>query len=344
MPISQLGDVTSALNFDSAELRVEGGCDLYTTKACGSDKKLYKDIEHDLENKYVTLLRAQSSEDPREAADAAQSMKLARSSAFGPMSSVSSRRTFAYLIATLNASHPDYEFFGELKPTDFIRLRNLRQLMNTFDTMLYNLRPKPPVSYGSPHWSSAVTPAGAIVPTQKWSPKMWRLIDEEMHLAECTIYSLSRDAELYDEEERVIWNYNYFFFNKSKRRVCYLYLKGMSILNEDFVPNTPLSDSKSSPSGSEWVDETIAGKRAGYWFHDRPSNIKVAAAWDEDDEEEMLSASHYHDNEDGRLLPRLEHRKYALSRPPTVSPGLHRSKSRSTARGISEDVVQSMEV
>ena len=316
MPNAQLDEVTSALNFDTIDFRVEGSCDLYMTKVCGSDKKLYKSVIRDLGTQYETLLQAQRSQDSREAEVATRSLKLAKSSPFGPPNQVSSRRTFAYMIATLNASHSDYDFTGELKPTDFIVEKDLRQVMNTFDTMLYNLRPKPPIAYGSPHWTSAVTPAGAIVPTQKWSPKMWRLIDEEMDLAECTIYSLSQDAELYDEEERVIWSFNYFFFNKTKKRVCYLYLKGMSVLNEDFVPDTPLSSKK---------------------------RLRIGSDWDEDTEDEMLSSSHYYDHEDW-LLPRLELGKYALSRSTTLSPGVGQSRSRSSRRGISEDVVESMEI
>src|SRR4051794_4444466 len=143
LPLPDFDDVTSALNFDTPECHVIGGCDLYTTKAAGSDKKLYKNIEHSLESQYESLLRLSASLSPPQASSAASSLNLSRASPFGPLSQLSSRRTFAYLIATLNASHPDYDFSHLLRPSDFKRERNLKAVMNTIDTTLYNLRPRP---------------------------------------------------------------------------------------------------------------------------------------------------------------------------------------------------------
>jgi len=125
IPLRDFDDVTSALNFDTPDCRVVGGCDLYTTKAAGSDKKLYRNIDRSLETQYESLLRLSASlSPPRGESNESTSMNLSRSSPFGPLSQISSRRAYAYLLATLNASHPDYDFSHILRPSDFRKERS----------------------------------------------------------------------------------------------------------------------------------------------------------------------------------------------------------------------------
>ncbi|KAI5293182.1 RNA polymerase III-inhibiting protein maf1 [Ascosphaera acerosa] len=146
LPLPAFDEITAALNFDTADCHVVGGCDLYTTKAAGPDKKLYKTIEHGLESQYESLLRLSASLSPphahaSSAASESLALNLARVSPFGPLSEHSSRRTYAYLIATLNASHPDYDFSHLLRPSDFRREKSLKRAINTIDSTLFNLRP-----------------------------------------------------------------------------------------------------------------------------------------------------------------------------------------------------------
>lgn len=83
--------------------------------------------------------------------------------------------------------------------------------MNNFNTTLFNL---------------GVNPSKAL-------PKMWDTIDKEMDLLSCNIYTYSPDDVSDDPygEEGLIWSTNLFFFNKHKKRVCYLYLRGLSSLS-----------------------------------------------------------------------------------------------------------------
>lgn len=185
-------NVTSALNFSTAECLVTGGCDIYTTKAAGSDKKLYKNIESSLESQHESLLRLSASLSPPHAEMV--NLDLSRSSPFGPLSQVSSRRTFAYLIATLNASHPDYDFSHVLRPADFLWERNLKAVMTTIDETLYRLRPRTttsllatPANAVGGAASGPQTPGGS--PT--WGPRMWKTIDKEMALRDCGTLDLS---------------------------------------------------------------------------------------------------------------------------------------------------------
>lgn len=176
-------------------------------------------------------------------------------SPFGPLDQVSARKTFAYLIATLNASHPDYDFSSVLRPTDFRREKSLRTVINTFNTTLFNLG----VNVG------------------KSVPRMWDTIDSEMDLTQCNIYSYSPDDVSDDPygEEGLIWSSIYFFFNKHRKRVCYLYLRGISALSHSPVETGvwTLSGARSARGGEvssddeddQWTEsKSIWGDDGGY--------------------------------------------------------------------------------
>ena len=331
-----LDDVTSALNFDTADCHVVGSCDLYTTKAAGSDKKLYKHIEHSLESQYENLLRFSVSLSPPEAASAAPSLNLSRSSPFGSLSQTASRRTFTYLISTLNASHPDYEFSRLLQPEDFRREKSLRLVMNTVNTTLYNLRPKTMNGLQSgPPWTSAVQSSPASGP--QWSPRMWRIIDKEMHLRECTIYTFATDEKSWESEEGVIWSLNYFFHNKARKRVCYLYLRGSSLTSPDSVVQTPIP-LEYATSGTDFGEFAGLMKRADFWLGDRASRAVVDA------QEEV-----WDDGDDPRLLPPKAPRQFVPTAEESGTPFSdrsrdERSRSKSSVRGISEDIANAVEV
>lgn len=221
LPLRELDVINRALVFDTPDCRVVGGCDIYTTKAAGADKKLYKNISNTITNRYEADLRlSESLSPPKSSATSAATLGSKNQSKavyqtlhspFGPLDQISARRTFAYLIATLNASHSDYDFSTVLKPSDFRRERHLRPVMNNFNTTLFNL---------------GVNPSKAL-------PKMWDTIDKEMDLLSCNIYTYSPDDVSDDPygEEGLIWSTNLFFFNKHKKRVCYLYLRGLSSLS-----------------------------------------------------------------------------------------------------------------
>jgi len=51
---------------------------------------------------------------------------------------------------------------------------------------------------------------------------LWRTADDAMHLSKCEVFSYLPDL---DEEnpfnEGTLWSFNYFFFNKELKRICY---------------------------------------------------------------------------------------------------------------------------
>ena len=340
--------VTSSLNFTTPDLYVLGGCDLYTTKAAGGDKKLYKNIENDLEAQYASNLSFSRSLSPPQVDAMAQSLNLDRKSPFGNLGAVSARRTYAYLIATLNASHPDYDFSMVLRPSDFKREKSLRMVMNTFDTTMYNLRPRPISSFVP---KSSIQPGSAYPPnsTPLWGPGLWRLIDQQMSLKECTIYRYSPEEfdPFEDDEAGHMWSMNYFFFNKIRKRVCYLYLRGISILAQQAGNQTPAQtpvkdkrDLDETASDGGWQSprsDTMSGarKRARYWFGDRDAVSINDYAYDLNGK---LSTSQPVELAESFSPPKRpvvdENDQYILSDEETRS-----ARSHSTLRGVSEEVV-----
>ncbi|KAK0769030.1 RNA polymerase III-inhibiting protein maf1 [Friedmanniomyces endolithicus] len=332
LPLRDFDSVTNALNFSTPDCHVIGGCDLYTTKAAGGDKKLYRNIEHSLESQYESLVRlsaslsppyisasSDSGADPDKDANSGGHHKrkssrrvetpeidLSRASPFGPLSQITARRTFAYLIATLNASHPDYDFSHLLRASDFHKERSLRSIMTTVDSTLQNLRPKPSLLYLAPPVLSRSAPVVAnSMGSEVWSPRMWTLIDAEMGLRQCEKYSFVPEEDPFDGEDggASVWSMHYFFFNKERKRVCYLHLRGLSVISHSPV-HAPMSlgvRRREGKGGSVSVGEG-AGKRASYWLGSLVGVDEIDTSGygeDDDDEEGMVGMAGTYDVEDG---------------------------------------------
>lgn len=333
--------MTSALNFDTPDCHVVGGCDLYTTKAAGSDKKLYKSIEHSLEAQYESLLRLSASLSPPQASSAASALNLSRSSPFGPLTQISSRRTFAYLIATLNASHPDYDFSHLLRPTDFRCERSLKSVMNTIDTTLYNLRPRPVGSSLTVPNGMTTTGLSTTGGSQTWGPHMWSMINKEMALKDCSIYCYAPEEDPYDGEEGAIWSLNYFFFNKARKRVCYLYLRGFSIVSHSPVHHID-TPRKMTLRGGERSPSAGASKRARYWLGDRVNGADIEGGWDEDDDDgEVIDDMNDEVDVDGDVVDDGDELDTGFDECEDEDEGVERPIS--MVRGVSDDIADSME-
>jgi Maf1 regulator len=108
---------------------------------------------------------------------------------------------------------------------------------------------------------------------------MWSLIDKEMTLKECSVYCYAPEEDPYDGEEGAIWSLSYFFFNKARKRVAYLYVRGIPVMSHS--PRSTLV--KRSASG--FSRENGAKKRARYWLGDRADAITNSR--DLDDESDL---------------------------------------------------------
>ena len=182
---------------------------------------------------------------------------------------------------------------------------------------------------------------------------MWRIIDNQMSLKECSVYCYAPEEDPYDGEEGAIWSFNYFLFNKARKRVCYIYLRGLSIISHNPAQKTPVK-SKRSADGEWSLDEPSSSKRARYWLGDRA--VDVSDQSDEDDElpetwgiedfdglvtlNEVKEDNEARGEENDEIANEMQSPSYTM----TSSPKSRRGRSKSTVRGMSEDIAESMEV
>jgi AP-1 complex subunit sigma 1/2 len=327
--------VTSALNFNSPDCNVTGGCDLYTTKSTGADKKLFKHIDKDLSSQHEALIKLSSSLSPpdREAIASSPDMQLfSQSSAFGPLSDLSSRRTFAYLIATLNASHPHYDFSNVLRPGDFKRERNLRRVMANLDSILQNVRPH----------GEARAADGTLRGTSNgvWGPQCWGMIDNEMRLNECTIFTYNPDTDPFEEDEGAVWSEHCFFFNRALKRVAYLYVRVVPVISSQ-SPRFPSMMAGSKRQHSLHLDSTSGIKRSGYWLGDRDAELVPC----DDDDEDHGDGLVWNRGEDGDLVPFFDDEygeEAGFYDEDDEDSEMHYGHS--PVRGMSEDIASRMEL
>lgn len=293
LPVQEFETVTGALNFNTPDCNVTGGCDLYTTKSTGSDKKLYKSIDKDLSSQHAALLKLGASLSPPDRQHmlaTSRSMQLfSHSSAFGPLSELASRRTFAYLIATLNASHPHYDFSHVLRPGDFKRERNLKRVIANLDSILQNVRPG---FEGSSYDSSAGSDMNA-----QWGPQCWSLINKEMRLNECTVFSYHPEVDPFEEDESAIWAVHYFFFNRMLKRVAYLYVRVVPVISSQSPTLRPAKGGLHKRHTATESEGTK--KRTKYWFGDQDAELVPPF---EDDEEPVDDGLYWNRGEDGDIV------------------------------------------
>jgi hypothetical protein len=349
--------VTSALNFDTPDCHVTGSCDLYTTKAAGSDKKLYKNIQQSLESQHAALLKFGASLSPPQRDSMAASLNLSRSSPFGSFDEVANRRTFAYLIATLNASHPDYDFSHVLRPADFKRERVLRRVMTQIDSTLSSVRPNSTLLDVAIPRSSPAKPTDfntGVSTAPAWGPQMWAEIDKEMMLKDCTVFSYQPADDPFDEEEGAIWALHYFFFNKALKRVCYLYVRGVPVMSHSPRIRAHSALSRRTRAnlaglGDEDTDDLGANKRARYWLGEKFAERITASDDDMDDglvwnrDADGDVNCQYDDDDDDADEFEEDEGQGAMDTDEDDDDN-HRRRSRSPVRGVSEDIAARMEI
>ncbi|KAL9085722.1 MAG: hypothetical protein Q9165_007471 [Trypethelium subeluteriae] len=335
VPSQSFETISNALNFETSDCHVTGGCELYTIKATASDKKLYKDIESQIESHHDSLIQLSASFSPPYKESVLESMRASMASPFGDLRQAPARRTFAYVIATLNASHPDYDFSLILRHRDFRQEKSLSRVIATIDSTLANLRPRRAI-YSSTAPTAVVSAGGS----QVWGPRMWKVIDEEMHLRECVVWCYDPEEDPFDGEDTAIWSLAYFFFNKTRKRMCYLYLRGLSAMSQSPIvrPVQPIRNKREASPSEDKVSDG-ARKRARFWLGDRAEH--VTRSWEDDDDDAPITSldddvDDYQDwdFEDG----------YATDDDYDDESDYVVSRETSAVRAMSEHAVESMEI
>ncbi|KAJ3099771.1 RNA polymerase III-inhibiting protein maf1 [Phlyctochytrium bullatum] len=166
-----LEEINTALScVDTGDMRVFGRLEAYSCKNTQDDKKLKQHIEH---KKYDDTLEAGSP-------DAISFSLRSPVSPFGPLSQPTSRKTLFYLLATLNAAFPDYDF-SDLKPESFVKIPSVGMVVNHINSTLFAM--------GNDGFAQAV------------NSKIWLAVDEIVQVKECDIYSFVPDPEVEPDSE-----------------------------------------------------------------------------------------------------------------------------------------------
>lgn len=117
-------------------------------------------------------------------------------SPLGALSDPESRRLLIDLISTLNASFPDYDF-SSLRPDQFTKEISPEVVSRSINRDLAEF-------------------------TQPFLDEVWAAIEDSVVLHECEVYSYVPDLDSDPfSTDGILWSFNFFFFNKSLKRIVY---------------------------------------------------------------------------------------------------------------------------
>jgi len=174
---------------------LNGRIEAFSCKRAGEDKKLSKVLEA----KMVESLQVDDD-------DEVPTMR-SRASSLGDLSEVSTRRLLIDLISTLNASFPDYDF-SNAKTDDFVPQSSLTYVLQRVNSYL----------------------AEITVNNSSFLDEMWRTMDEIIGLKNCEVYSYVPDMSEDPFSDGSLWSFNFFFFNKDLKRICYFTCVATSLM------------------------------------------------------------------------------------------------------------------
>lgn len=314
--------VNQELHFSSPDnsIVINGGCDLFTTKPIGLDRKLFKTIDKHVDqiladNLYLRLVEREqkrsSSNGPSASSwerkgswqspvsdypSVSSSHERGRSGLglsssppppdmadttclsvdtftlndsvdelpFGPLKNVTTRKTFAYLIAILNSTYPDHDF-STLQPSieNFHRIPRADIFIKRFNNLLTSLGKKQDtlnwiwdtinlymdmVPARAANNNNQTTPNSSTNHTnntsmsRRGSTSLQVLaggFSLEPGLEQCQIYQFQPSDESILQDlgypYQPMWSYYWFIYNKKRKRVSFVYLRAINKLHYAIV-------------------------------------------------------------------------------------------------------------
>jgi len=164
------------------------------------------------------------------------------------------------------------------------------------------------------------------------------------------MYCYNPEEDPFDSEESAIWSLHHFFFNKHRKRVCYIYLRGISMASHSpnmgahmmKTPKRPRNLTRTLSVGS--TTSIGAAKRAKYWLGDR-ADRPIEGNWDEDgDELDAVVGELEEDGEFDTDVEKLELHRFSSSTVDEEGSLGSSFQKRSAIRHMSEEIVDSMEI
>lgn len=207
---SRFEALNSALSFETGDSKIAARIESYSCKMIGSEKALYKKWNGTGESREYEALSPPGQNfmgtSPSYMRNVSWSSEEEDSSDVGNGSlnssavlcDVISRKTLFHLISTLNAAFPDYDF-SDARGSEFSKEPSFQTVINSVDNLL------------------SVT---AMDQYAKVRHALWFTMNEEIDLPNCDIFSYTPDLTSDPfTEEGSLWSFNYFFFNRKKKRV-----------------------------------------------------------------------------------------------------------------------------
>lgn len=145
--------------------------------------------------------------------DTSPSGVTSTSSNGAPLCDVISRKTLFYLISTLNAAFPDYDF-TDTRSSEFSKEPNLQYVMENVDSLM------------------------SVTATEHYGKvrnSLWSTLTEEIVLPECDIYSYNPDylSDPFGEDGN-LWSFNYFFYNRKLKRIVFFTCRALSPFSQTY--------------------------------------------------------------------------------------------------------------
>jgi len=130
-------------------------------------------------------------------------------SPLGQPSSAASLKLLVDLIATLNATYPDYDF-SDVRPDEFDHDNSAQAAINTINNLVLSRMEQSMPGF------------------QK---EFWQIVDEIMELDKCEVYIYNPDPESDVFSVGRVWSLVYFFFNKKANRMLFFHASATNKLH-----------------------------------------------------------------------------------------------------------------
>lgn len=193
--------LNASLCLNCGDNKIVGRIEGYSCKMIGNEKQMYKKFNSELGTNPHNLQALSPPQvlgiSPKQNGSFGQSLSGDEEN---PFCDTICRKTLFYLIATLNASFPDYDF-SHAKSHEFSKEPSLEWVMNSVD-------------------SNLSTAAGELYRSVR--AKLWSSVDNLIHLLNCEIYSYNPDLTSDPfSEDGTLWSFNYFFYNRKLKRIVF---------------------------------------------------------------------------------------------------------------------------
>lgn len=200
--------ITSGLQLLTASSRIFGRVESYSCKMVGPEKSLYKKLNFEHGHNPSDLQALSPPENKLSLSPSNYSRSFSGDEEVGSLCDVISRKALFYLISTLNASFPDYDF-SSAKADEFSREPSLAVVVANIDTYLS---------------------AAAGDQYNMLRNTLWRTIEDEITSKECDIYRYNPDLQSDPfGEDGCLWSFNYFFYNKKMKRIVFFTCRAISV-------------------------------------------------------------------------------------------------------------------